>query len=106
MNMTSPDPDPAAFTRLLREARPEEALPPRFAEGVWRRIRRIEAEASDAPGWLVRVVNTLLQPRWAVAGLTALMVLGATLGTLRGQQTANDLARARYLATVAPNPVR
>ncbi len=102
MNPNCPDSEAPALTRLLREACSEETLPPRFTEGVWRRIRRADVETAAAPSWLVRLVNLLLQPRWALAGLMALMVLGAILGASRGRQAADELARARYLASVAP----
>lgn len=103
MRDDSPDDD---LSGMLREARPQLELPPRFADAVWRRIRRTEELPRPTHDWLARLVSRLLCPQWAVAGLTATLVLGATLGTLQGQRSAREMAQTRYLASVAPEIVR
>jgi hypothetical protein len=93
---------------LLRESREFPALPPRFQENVWRRIG--DAEASVKSGgnvtWLEALVALMLPPRFAYAALAALMFAGISLGAYSGAQSARHEAEARYVASVAPNPLR
>jgi hypothetical protein len=93
---------------LLKEARPAPPLPPRFQELVWRRLERAEslAEAPSRLAWLDRLVGRLLQPRLAVATLAVLLLAGGLMGVRSGAAAARQTAQARYLAAVAPNPVR
>ena len=97
----------AKLSTLLRASRTAPALPPRFQEGVWRRI-----EEADAPGksngiaWLDALAALVLRPRLALATATVLMIAGALLGVRDGSQMAHQDAQARYLAVVAPNSLR
>lgn len=91
---------------LLRDSRPAPDLPPRFEQGVWRRIEREELttnQASAVPGWLERLVEVVLQPRWALAGVTAVLLIGGILGASDGFAAARDDARARYVAAINPD---
>lgn len=103
MNANHPNPDDAKLSSLLRGSRATPELPPRFQENVWRRI----ADAEDRPAagpttWLDALLNQVLRPRFALAAVAALVVLGALLGALNGSQLARHDAQARYLAAVAP----
>lgn len=104
MKSNNSEPDDARLGALLREARNEPALPPRFQENVWRRI-----EKADAPGavksatWLDALAGWLLRPRLAVAVAAMLVLVGVGLGLNHGVQQARSDAQARYLAAVAPN---
>ena len=112
MNKENINPGPeASDTRLgalLRESRVSPALPPRFQEGVWRRIEDSAAPVKAASGlaWLDALAALVLRPRLALATAAALMVAGALLGARNGNQMAHQDAQARYLAVVAPNPLR
>jgi hypothetical protein len=117
MNKDNINPDPAGaeasdvrLGALLREASRAAgpALPPRFREGVWRRIEEAGAPAQSTGGitWLDALAAMVLRPRFALATATALIVAGALLGVRDGGQMAKQDAQARYLAVVAPNSLR
>ena len=91
---------------LLRESRLSPSLPPRFQENVWRRIEDAQAPARSGITWLEALVALLLRPRFAYAALAALMLAGISLGAYSGAQSARHEAEARYVASVAPNPLR
>ena len=108
MNKENINPDDTRFSALLRASRPAPALPPRFQEGVWRRIEEAESPAGS-PGsitWLDALVALVLRPRFALATATVLIAAGALLGMRNGNQMAHQDAQARYLAMVAPNSLR
>ncbi|MGA3142045.1 MAG: hypothetical protein ABSF10_03250 [Verrucomicrobiota bacterium] len=115
MNKENINPDPgfaeASDTKLgalLRESRISPALPPRFQEGVWRRIEEAAApvKATGGIAWLDALAALVLRPRFALATATVLIVAGALLGVREGSQMAKQDAQARYLAVVAPNSLR
>jgi hypothetical protein len=119
MNKENINPDPgsaggfaeasdARLGVLLRASRPTPALPPRFQEGVWRRIEEAVAPAKVTGGitWLDALAALVLRPRLAMATAAVLMVAGALLGVRNGNQMAHRDAQARYLAVVAPNSLR
>ena len=108
MKSQAQPPDDGKLRALLREARPAPALPPRFQESVWRRIERAEAPSQTAwsGDWLDRAAAWLLQPRLALAGLTAMLLAGVLIGLLQGGSLANDLAKQQYLAAVSPPTAR
>lgn len=89
---------------LLRQHRPAPPLPPGFQRAVWRRLERVPAPtASILPtAWLDQALAWLFQPRLALAGLAALVVLGAGLGLSDGLGAARTAERDRYLAAVSP----
>ena len=101
MNTTPPD-DPQ-LRGLLREWKPDTALPPRFRESVWRRIEQAEVVATaPASTWWECLTQSLLQPKWATAGLLALVLLGGLSGFQAGADEAQRAAQNRYVAAVDP----
>jgi hypothetical protein len=115
MNKENINPDPdfaevsdAKLGALLRASRVAPTLPPRFQEGVWRRIEEASATAKATGGvtWLDALVTLVLRPRFALATAAVLMVAGALLGVRDGNQMAHQDAQARYLAVVAPHSLR
>jgi len=108
MNKKNSNPDDAVLSALLRESRATPAPPPRFQEGVWRRIEQAEAPVHSTGGlaWLDALAALVLRPRFALATAAALIFAGALLGVREGSQVVHQDARARYLATVAPHSLR
>jgi ABC-type nitrate/sulfonate/bicarbonate transport system permease component len=51
-------------------------------------------------------VERLLRPRVALAGLALALVAGGLTGVLSGVDDARQRAQDRYLAAVAPSPIR
>jgi hypothetical protein len=103
-NMNPDDPKLSALLRKAsRMAGPP--LPPRFQENVWRRIEDAEAPAKS-DSWLDALAALVLRPRFAYATVAALMLAGVLLGACEGAQVAKQDAQARYVALVAPNPLR
>ena len=92
----------------LRQSRAKPPLPPGFEDGVWRRLAVQDRPAAGPafPAWLDGMVEWLLRPRLALAGITALVMTGALWGTVDGLNAAKLQARARYLSAVAPAAVR
>jgi len=108
MNNNCQPPDEARLRALLQESRPAPPLPPRFQQAVCRRIEREEG-GSPVSSWLARVdefADWLLRPRWALAGITALVVVGVFAGAVSGIGGVKQAAQERYLAAVAPNQIR
>jgi hypothetical protein len=99
------NPDDIKLSTLLREGRVSPPLPPRFQENVWRRIENAEAPAKSG-SWLELLAALVLRPRFACATVAALVLLGVLLGAHQGAQLAKQDAQARYVAMVAPNPLR
>ena len=85
--------------QLLATARPAVDLPPGFVGQVWRRIEQREPAGSD---FWAALAGWFLKPKVAWAGLAALLLLAGAFGAARGLQAGEDLARARYLASVDP----
>lgn len=100
----SPTNDP--LRQVLREWHVEAAPPPRFNEGVWRRIER-EQQATMSPwaaiarwlaGWLARPVP-------AGAFVTVLLAVGLAAGMLQARdriEQASAQQRSLYLQSVSP----
>jgi hypothetical protein len=105
MNKENFNPDDARLGALLRASRPSPSLPPRFQEGVWRRIEDAAAPVKQE-SWLDALAVLVLRPRFAFATVAALVLAGVLLGGYDGTQVARQDAQARYLAAVAPNPLR
>ena len=108
MNQENTNPEDVKLATLLRASRSGPTLPPRFQEGVWRRIEESDAPA-PAPGglaWLDALAALVLRPRFALATATVLIVAGALLGVHEGSQMVKQDAQARYLAAVAPHSLR
>jgi hypothetical protein len=99
MKTTTPNPGDEALGKLLREGRPAPDLPPRFQENVWHRIEANESAA--AIGWVEALAALVLKPRFAIATVSALLLVGALLGTWEGSTHARQAAQDRYVASVA-----
>src|SRR5689334_14434002 len=107
MNEENFNPDDPKLSALLRDSRATPSLPPRFQEGVWRRIEEGEAPvAAVRRGWLDALVSWALRPRFAVSLALVLVVAGSLFGVHEGSQAARQDAQNRYLAAVAPNSLR
>jgi len=104
MNATPLPPEDSELRRLLQEAHPVPALPPRFQEGVWRRLEQEELRLEEVSPrtWLDRWVQQLFRPGFAVAGLAALMLTGGWLGLRSGDTRVQQMEQTRYLASVSP----
>ena len=103
------EPADSRLRTLLQSARPAPPLPPRFQEGVWRRLERTAAPAAAVPprlAWLEPWVERLLRPHIALASLGLLLVAGGLSGVLASAEAVRQRAQEQYLAAVAPNPVR
>ena len=104
MNPPEPDTDDPKLTSLLRQAHPDPALPPRFQEGVWRRLERAErpTTATTSPGWFTRLLRNLRHPALAAAGLALVMLAGFSLGLRDGAGQVRRAEQIRYVAAVSP----
>lgn len=103
-----PEPNQEPLRTILRGARPNPPLPPRFQDSVWRRIETVRKPAGSAlmSGWLDRAAAWLLRPRLALGGLVAMLLLGTVIGATQGSSLANALAKEQYLAAVSPLATR
>jgi len=106
MNPENPNPEDARLSALLREGRAAPTLPPRFREGVWRRIEEGEAPAAARAGWLDAFAAWALRPRMALAAAMVLICAGSIFGAVAGTQANHNEAQSRYVASVAPNSLR
>jgi hypothetical protein len=108
MNKENINPSDTKLGALLRASRVSPELPPRFQEGVWRRIEEADVPVKSTAGiaWLDALVTLMLRPRLALATATVLIIAGALLGVRDGNQMAHQDAQARYLAAVAPHSLR
>lgn len=101
--------DDARLSTLLRECKSVAMLPPRFQEGVWRRIARNEEQPSvlsSLRSWFARWINTLLpRPALAVSYVAILLVVGASAGWAQARQEkarVSDAMSLRYVQSVDP----
>jgi hypothetical protein len=109
MKTESENPEP--LRKVMREWRVTEPLPPRFQEGVWRKIQQAESGATGATTttlWSVCMTwlaSVLPRPAVAVAYLSVLLVAGMTAGYWQARQTTahldNELG-SRYVQAVDP----
>lgn len=82
------------------------SLPPRFREGVWRRIEESETPATAGMTWLDALAAWVLRPRFAMAAAVVLICAGSVFGAVQGTQANRQDAQSRYVASVAPNSLR
>ena len=104
MNPEDPSTDSPALSDLLRAAQGGPELPAGFNAGVWRGIRQGApgTESDTATGWAGWLAQLLLQPRWAVAVLLGMAILGAVTGAVSATASARLEARDRYVASIDP----
>ena len=93
--------------RALQQWTVDAALPPRFHDDVWRRIRLTEARR--APSWwrdLLDVVEgALCRPALAVSYVTILLLAGLSIGFAQARQESARMDKAlgaRYVQSVDP----
>jgi hypothetical protein len=102
MNRIENNPEDLRLRELLHEAHPAPELPPRFQEGVWRRIEHNDAPAESRAGWLETLAALVLRPRWAMATVAVAVLAGVLSGMVQGQRLADRETRDRYVASVSP----
>jgi len=100
MNTPNQEPADGRLSSLLQESRPTPGLPPRFQENVWRRIEHKE-QAAPTLNWVEALAALVMKPRFALATVCALVVVGVALGSLDGSTQARHIAQERYLSAVA-----
>jgi hypothetical protein len=106
MNQENSHPSDQKLSALLRLARSQPSLPPRFQEGVWRRIEESEAPATVRLSWLDALATWALRPRFALAIAVVLVCAGSLAGAVQGHEAAREKAQTRYVTSVAPNSLR
>jgi hypothetical protein len=107
MEKENPNPNDEKLGALLRKARPTlPSLPPRFQEGVWRRIEESEIPATARVSWLEAVMSWALRPKFALTVAVVLVAAGSLVGAREGNRAAHQDAQTRYIASVAPNSLR
>lgn len=96
-----------ALRAVLKQWRVEAPLPPRFEEGVWRRIARAEAHTLAQPvrRWLARWVVWFSRPAIATGWAALLLVAGVAAGSWHAREITTrwdrELAQ-RYVVSVNP----
>lgn len=105
MNPQSLEPGDARLRNLLREARPAPPLPPGFQNAVWRRIERVKAahETTSLAAWFDQCATWILRPRWALATVAVVLLIGTTIGVMDGSGASKQAAQMRYLSAVSPD---
>ena len=106
MEKENTNPNDEKLSALLRKARSTPSLPPRFQEGVWRRIEENEIPATTHVGWLEAMVSWALRPKFVLAAAVVLVAAGSLVGAREGNHAAHQDAQSRYVASVAPNSLR
>jgi hypothetical protein len=100
------DPD-RALNRLLRDWNVDSSLPPRFSEGVWKKIERMDSAGGVTLWTLVqlRIAETLARPALALCYVALLLVVGLAAGFWQGRigsQRAEEKLSAQYVHDVDP----
>lgn len=105
MTMNPNDSNDKALSRALQEWKVDAALPPRFEEGVWRRIERAEGTESVWRLALQRITAALARPSLATGYVTVVLLIGAGAGYWKAQTVnarADESLSARYVQMVDP----
>jgi hypothetical protein len=109
MKTDEPNKNDVPLRSLLKEWQPEASLPPRFQERVWRRIEHAETapvpSVSLAAVFANWIANLLPKPALAMAYVTVLLLVGASLGWGLARQEAFRISgelSARYAQAVDP----
>lgn len=109
MKSERPSEDYESLRMLMREWTVTTPLPPRFQEGVWRRIERAQATEPVTPSmWaaLIHWIDTVLpRPALASAYVAVLLAIGVTAGWAQArQETARirDELGQRYVRVLDP----
>jgi len=107
LNMKATNRPSDNLSDTLRTWRTNATLPPRFQEGVWRRIEQQEAKSHFAFLAAVRVwiENSLPRPKITLCYVTTLLLLGLVSGfwTAKGEsRRLNAYLGSRYMQSVDP----
>lgn len=108
MNTILSNEDDAKLSELLREWKVEVTLPPRFQDGVWRRIERTAVRPNLWHAFTHWVESTFNRPALAVSYVAVLLFVGLTTGYLRVQDTtaqAEARWRTAYVQSIDPYQV-
>jgi len=109
VNNQKPDERDDALSKVLKEWRVDNSLPPGFQQSVWRKIdQQISTPTSHASiiqsirAWLDGVAT---RPRLAASYLAALILVGVSVGWTQGHRdntrAQNELAE-RYVRSLDP----
>ena len=92
--------------RALQNWRVTTPLPPRFQEGVWKRIESAELPGTSVAGALRAWFTTAFaRPAFAVAYVSVLLVAGLAIGFVQASHKAARWDRqleARYVQSIDP----
>lgn len=96
-----------ALSQTLHAWRTDTPLPPRFTEGVWKRIERAGSADSTTLWTLLRlrIAEAFARPSLAVSYVALLLLIGLAAGYWQGHvgsQRAEEESRAQYVAAVDP----
>lgn len=103
--------NPELLRKAMREWRVTEPLPPRFQEGVWRKIQQADSSAKPAttttlwPVFKAWLASMLPRPAVAVAYVAALFAVGTASGYWQARsQTSrsHEQMGTRYVQAVDP----
>lgn len=100
MNHKQKNAEDASLRALLREGRTAPTLPPGFQNAVWQRLERTNAAPESR--WLDALAGWLFRPRFAVACLAAVMLLGVTSGVAASARAERLDGQVRYVVSVDP----
>ena len=105
MNTQQPNEDPLKAT--LKQWNVSASLPPRFQEGVWRRIE--QTEVIKQPSWFANAAlladRLFARPALAYSYVVVLLAVGLTAGYFKSQQDAEGLRAelaSRYVQSIDP----
>ena len=95
------------LSRVLHSWRTESPLPPRFDEGVWKKIERAERPGAGEVWSVLRtwIAGALQRPSLAVSYVALLLLLGLAAGFWQGHagsQRAAERLSAQYVQAVDP----
>jgi hypothetical protein len=99
------DDNDEGLSRVLQEWTVKGALPPRFQDSVWHRIKRRETEGFSWTGFLAQLTTAITRPALASSYLAVLVVAGLLAGYLEAksaQAHAEAQLSARYVQLVDP----
>jgi hypothetical protein len=99
------DPNDERLRRVLQQWPVKAALPPRFQEGVWRRIERGEAQVPAWLLWLRQLTAAVARPSVAASYLTLLLMAGILAGYWQARVAnarADEMLSARYVQVLDP----
>lgn len=99
--------DGDALDRALHHWTVNAPLPPRFRQGVWRRIEKLERyPETGAWPWLLRLMEWAVpRPKFAYACLSVFLVVGIAAGALAAQVKTTRLESElslRYVQSIDP----